>query len=1023
MKCFIALLLVSCNLISFGQETYPYNGVANKNPGHYALTNARIVVAPGEIIQKGTLEIKDGTIIQVQTGSKHAKEAVVIDMDGYTIYPGFIDLWSNYGMSGSKLKGDENDWDEDGSPQTERKSSGNRHWNESIHPETQASEILRHQPEKAEQLMQMGFTTVNAHLFDGIARGTSVTTTLRTDNQNISVLKTKASSCYSIDAKGSSQQSYPSSLMGMIALLRQTFYDAEWYGEANAKKEQNLSLEALNAQKNLPTIFEAKGHQQILRAIAISTEFDLNALILGKGDEYLVADRIKEYKSRLIVPMAFPKPIDIQDPYDGMLVPLSILKEWEMAPYNAYLLYKSGVPFAITATLNKQPKEFLSNLRKAVANGFPEQEALKALTSYPAEILGINDITGSLHSGKLANFIIVKGNIFTDNVQIHETWVQGKRSVFNPLKELNIKGTYTLNVGGRIRTLHIENDQEYVVLRDKDTTEAIVLRDERKITVAYHETDSLTAGTVRLSGMIHLDGAAWDGQGQWTDGTWVNWNAIKKAPKNATQAPKSTEKSVNSTKPKLLSNGKKNEMQDTIPVPAYTYPLGAYGLDSIPADFPILIKNVTIWTSESIGIMQGSVLIRNGKIHKIGDILDAADTKTIIIDGTGKHLTSGIIDEHSHIAADGSVNEGGQNNSAEVRLGDVIDATDINIYRQLAGGVTCAQILHGSANPIGGQSAVIKLKWGHTAEDMLLNPQPKYIKFALGENVKQSNWGDNQTVRFPQSRMGVEQVYYDAFIRAREYDEAWKRYNDAPGGKKKKTEVEKPRRDLELETLAEILRGERFITCHSYVQSEIVMLMRVADSMKFTLNTFTHILEGYKVADKMKKHGAGASTFSDWWAYKYEVKDAIPYNAAMLNKMGIVTAINSDDAEMGRRLNQEAAKAVKYGGVSEEDALKMVTLNPAKLLKIDHRTGSIKEGKDADLVLWSGHPLSIYSQAEKTIIDGRIYFDRSIDITKMARDAKEKAHLLGKMIEAKQKGAEMRPLFPDDKHYFKCSDN
>jgi imidazolonepropionase-like amidohydrolase len=735
------------------------------------------------------------------------------------------------------------------------------------------------------------------------------------------------------------------------------------------------------------------------------------------------SDLLKNEQQRLIVPMAFPKPIDIQDPYDGMLVPLSSLKEWEMAPYNAYLLHKAGVPFAITAALNRQPKEFLSNLRASVANGLPEHEALKALTLYPAEILGIQDITGSLHAGKLANFVIVKGNLFKEKIQIHETWIQGKRHDFKPLKELSINGIYTLNVAGRIRTLHILDDREFVILRDKDTTEAIVIRDERKITVSYHETDSLTAGTVRLSGMIHLDGAAWDGQGQWTDGTWINWNAIKKAPKNATQAPKNTEKTANSGNGKPMLSGKKGVSQDTIPVPAYTYPLGAYGFDSIPDDRPILIKNVTIWTSESIGILQGSVLIRNGKIHKIGNIEDAADPKTLIIDGTGKHLTAGIIDEHSHIAASGSVNEGGQNNSAEVRLGDVIDATDINIYRQLAGGVTCAQILHGSANPIGGQSAVIKLKWGHQAGDMLLNPQPKYIKFALGENVKQSNWGESQTIRFPQSRMGVEQVYYDAFISAREYDEAWKRYNEAPANKKKKAEIPMPRRDLELETLAEILRGERFITCHSYVQSEIVMLMRVADSMGFTLNTFTHILEGYKVADKMKKHGAGASSFSDWWAYKYEVKDAIPYNAAILNKMGIVTALNSDDAEMGRRLNQEAAKAVKYGGVSEEDALKMVTLNPAKLLRIDHRTGSIKEGKDADLVLWNGHPLSMYSQVEKTIIDGRIYFDREQDNANRQRDAKEKARLLGKMIEAKQNGVEMRPLFPDDKYYFKCADN
>ncbi|MCB0475876.1 MAG: amidohydrolase family protein, partial [Flavobacteriaceae bacterium] len=270
-----------------------------------------------------------------------------------------------------------------------------------------------------------------------------------------------------------------------------------------------------------------------------------------------------------------------------------------------------------------------------------------------------------------------------------------------------------------------------------------------------------------------------------------------------------------------------------------------------------------------------------------------------------------------------------------------------------------------------------------------------FIKFALGENVKQSNWGNTERIRFPQTRMGVEQVYMDYFTRAKEYDSI------------KKTG--KPyRKDLEMETLAEILNKERFITCHSYVQSEINMLMKVADKFNFTVNTFTHILEGYKVADKMKVHGAGASTFSDWWAYKYEVKDAIPYNAAILNAVGVVTAINSDDAEMSRRLNQEAAKTIKYGGVSEEDAWKMVTLNPAKLLHIDNRTGSIKVGKDADVVLWNDNPLSVYAKAEKTIVDGIIYFD--IDRDKQVREAikKERNELIKMMLQEKSKGASLQ---------------
>ena len=380
-------------------------------------------------------------------------------------------------------------------------------------------------------------------------------------------------------------------------------------------------------------------------------------------------------------------------------------------------------------------------------------------------------------------------------------------------------------------------------------------------------------------------------------------------------------------------------------------------------------------------------MIKDGKISKIGKDLNSGNA--LKIDGTGKHLTSGIIDEHSHIATI-STNESGHNSTAEVSMEDAINHEDINIYRNLAGGVTEAQILHGSANPIGGRSAIIKLKWGETSGNMIDKKAPKFIKFALGENVKQSR--SSGSSRFPQTRMGVEQVYQDYFQRAKEYDAVKK--SGAPY-----------RKDIEMDVLAEILNEERFISCHSYVQSEINMLMKVADHFDFRVNTFTHILEGYKVADKMKAHGAGGSTFSDWWAYKYEVNDAIPYNAAIMHSQGVVTAINSDDAEMSRRLNQEAAKTIKYGGVSEEDAWKFVTLNPAKLLHIDDRVGSVKVGKEADLVLWTDHPLSINTRAEKTLIEGKIYFDLERDAQMRSRIQQEKSQLINLMLAEKSKGS------------------
>lgn len=375
-----------------------------------------------------------------------------------------------------------------------------------------------------------------------------------------------------------------------------------------------------------------------------------------------------------------------------------------------------------------------------------------------------------------------------------------------------------------------------------------------------------------------------------------------------------------------------------------------------------------------------------------------------VVDATDKHLTAGIVDEHSHIAGL-SINEAGHNSSAEVRMTDVVDPKDVDIYRNLAGGVTTIQLLHGSANPIGGQSAILRLKWGEDAEGLVFQNMPKFIKFALGENVKQSNWQSYS--RFPQTRMGVEQVFMDYFQRAKEYDVLKK--------------SGKPfRYDEEMEAIAEILRGERFISCHSYVQSEINMLMKVADKFDFTVATFTHILEGYKVADKMAEHGVGGSTFSDWWAYKYEVNDAIPYNAAIMAEQGVTVAINSDDAEMSRRLNQEAAKTVKYGGMSEIEAWKTVTLNPAKLLHVDDRVGSIEVGKDADLVLWSGHPMSVYTKAEKTLIEGAVYFDLEKDKVQRAAIQEERSKLIALMLDAKAKGAKTQSPKQNQKPKYHC---
>jgi imidazolonepropionase-like amidohydrolase len=606
------------------------------------------------------------------------------------------------------------------------------------------------------------------------------------------------------------------------------------------------------------------------------------------------------------------------------------------------------------------------------------------LTSTPASLLGVSDLVGSLDAGKLANFVITNGPVFADKTVLIENWVQGEAYPIAKEQWNSLAGKYDLTLGANKATLSISGEPGgyKVQILAKDTTSVDFSQKESLINLSFSSKADKGKRT-RLTGTFA--DASFTGTGQLANGDWISWKATASAAAD-TVAKKA---------------GKK---EDKLELGSVIYPFAGYGTPKPATAETILIKNATVWTNEKAGVLKDSdVLLKNGKIAAIGKGLK--DPSARVIDGTGKHVTAGIIDEHSHIAGTGGINECSQSVTAEVRIQDVIDPDDIDIYRQLSGGVTSSHILHGSCNTIGGQTQLLKLRWGANAEGMKFANWDPFIKFALGENVKRS-WNTSNP-RFPDTRMGVEQVLMDAFTRARDYEK------QGPG----------KRIDLELETLVEILNHKRFITCHSYVQSEINAMMKVADHFGFTVNTFTHILEGYKVADIMAKHGANASTFSDWWTYKIEVTDAIPQNAYLMQKTGVNVAINSDDAEMARRLNQEAAKSVKYAGMSEEDALKMVTLNPAKMLHVADRVGSIKEGKDADIVVWSDNPLSIYAKSEQTIVDGAVVFDRAADLVRQAELKAEKQRLVQKMIGAKKGGASTRPATPSYKAENECEDD
>ena len=969
MKKLLVLLFFLKLTISHAQDYFPTDaGVKIAANTLVAFTNATIYVTPEKVLKKATLLIENGKITNVGRSVKIPKGAKVVDLSGKTVYPSFIDLYSDFGIKKPKRAGTR-------SRTTQYAASREGYyWNDHIRPDINPIKDFSFDAKKAKELLNAGFGVVNTHVQDGIIRGNGLLIALNPNASNAyRVLDTKSAQYLSFSKSALSKQAYPGSRMGAMALLRQTYNDASWYAQGNMKNK-DLALEALNNNKNLVQIFETGNLLDALRADKVGDEFGIQYTIVGSGDEFERISDVKKTNANFIIPINFSAAYDVSNPLLAQQISLRDMRKWNQEPSNLKVLSENDINFALTTRALKSVKSFHKNLQKAIKYGFDKEKALASLTTIPAAMIGNNAI-GNLKTGSHANFIVTSGDVFDAKTTIYENWVQGEKNVVNDMTIKDITGNYMLFV----------NDKNYeLVISGKAAKQTAVIKmGDKKVKSKFSYKEDWISMTLneysvftRMLGKIINTSKAMQGTAFDTQGNETSWSASLQVKKDDKKKEKKKEK---------------EEKEATIVVLPVSYPNLGFGNYKIPETETILIKNATVWTSEAAGILENTdVLLKDGKITKIGTNLKARSAREI--DGTGKHLTAGIVDEHSHIAAS-AINEGAQNSSAEVTIEDVIDPNDINIYRNLSGGTTSAQILHGSANPIGGRSAIIKLKWGENADAMIYDNSPKFIKFALGENVKQSR--SSNGTRFPQTRMGVEQLFTDYFTRAQEYEVLKKSGNPY-------------RKDDEMETLVEILNGERFISCHSYVQSEINMLLKVAEKFNFRINTFTHILEGYKVADKMAKHGVGGSTFSDWWAYKYEVNDAIPYNAAIMHNAGVTVAINSDDREMSRRLNQEAAKTIKYGGMSELEAWKTVTINPAKLLHIDDKVGSIKAGKDADVVLWSQHPMSIYAKVEKTIVDGRVLFDRNEDLKKREAIKKEKSKLITMMLNEKMKGGKTK---------------
>lgn len=984
IKKYLILTMLLCTFTFFAQEHVPKNdGVKSENTNYTAFTNAKIYVTPTEVIDNGTLLIHKGKVVATGSTVNIPANAVVIDVSGKSIYPSFIDLYSSFGVEKPKRQGGGGF----GSRQYDASREG-FYWNDHIRPEQNAVDHFKYNAKNASALRKAGFGVVNTHLQDGIMRGTGALIALTSEGgDGERVLDDRSADYLSLSKSVKSGQAYPSSVMGTFALIRQVHHDAAWYAKGGIAIKDR-SLEAFNNNKNLVKIIAAGSKLNAFRVDKIGDEFDTQYVILGGGDEYERINEIKGTNATFILPLNFPKAYDVEDTFAARVLNLSSMREWNQRPSNPKVFVENGIKFTFTTDGLKSPDMLNASIMKAIEYGLDKTKALEALTTIPAQVLEQTNKIGSLKNGVFANFLITSGELFSKGTKIHENWVKGDRNVINDMAIKDVDGNYTLTMAGNSYNISISGSaskpKAEVKSEGKKLGAKITYKDNW-INLTFTSVDTTKQEFMRFTSRVNQSDNL---SGKLID---PNGNSVFVIARKT-----SSDDSKNG------GNKKSGNSKDVKIVPV-TYPNGAYGVSQLPQQETLLFKNATVWTNESDGILKNTdVLIKDGKISKIGTDLSARNAK--VIDATGKHLTTGVIDEHSHIAA-ASINEGGQNSSAEVTIEDVIDPEDVNIYRNLAGGVTSIQILHGSANPIGGRSAIIKLKWGETADGLINKNAPKFIKFALGENVKQSR--SQSGTRFPRTRMGVEQLFVDYFTRAQEYET-------------KKKSGQAYRKDLELETLVEIMNSERFISCHSYVQSEINMMMKVAEKFGFRVNTFTHILEGYKVADIMKEHGVGASTFSDWWAYKYEVNDAIPYNASIMHNVGLTTAINSDSGEMSRRLNQEAGKTVKYGGVSEEEAWKMVTLNPAKLLHIDDRVGSIKVGKDADVVLWSDNPLSVYARAEKTIIEGATYFDIEKDKHSRLKIKKERSELMSMMMQEKNKGMKTQPIKVKEKAELHC---
>lgn len=953
-------------------RTQPVTGLRDNTTGYHALVGARVVTAPGQVLTNATVVVRNGLITAVGAGMTPPAGARVWDLKGLTVYPGFIDASADLGGDAPPQGGD----------------VGPTHWNPQVRAWFSTTSNLKDDSTRRVALRSLGFGTALAVPRQGIFRGTASVLNLGDEGVRDRVLRPDLAQSIGFQRSFALGGMYPNSAMGTIALMKQTFMDAEWYirawgayetsGRSLLPPETSEALAALGkaVQGKQPVLFETTSEEDYLRAYKLAGDYKLTPWFRGSGQEYRLIDVLKGRPQPLVVPLTFPDAPNVSSPEAASNVSLADLRHWYLAPTNPAQLAAAGVPFAITADGLSSLAEFLPNLRIAVARGLAPDKALAALTTVPATWLGIEKTHGTIAVGKAANLVITEGDLFTEESAVRDVWVKGTHYAVSRPPQVDPRGTWaitsddagtfknaTLRLEGPLN--RIRGSVELSGRRPVPLTSVRVIAETGRLEATFAGEPLGQEGAMLLSGSVR-------------DAEFFGWLSL----------PNGTDAKYRGTR----TEGYEGPARGTIAVKVpkidlpFIRPSMEFGRAAAPVQpATVLVRNATVWTQGPQGRLENAdLLVQAGKIVKVGQKL-SAPAGAVIIDATGKHVTPGLIDPHTHSGVS-AVNESGFAIVPEVQMGDVVTHNNIWFYRQLAGGLTTTMIKHGSANPIGGENVFVKTRWGSLPDEYKIVGAPRTVKFALGENPKRS------PTRYPNTRMGVQEIIRDHFLAARDYEKEWKAWE------KTKTGIP-PRKDLRMEAILDILNQKLLVSSHGYRADEFLALVRLAEEFGFRIQTLQHGVEAYKIASELKKSGVAAVVWSDWGAFKLEAYDATSYNARLLMEAGVVTSLHSDDAEISTRMNWEAGKLLR-SGVDEIMALSTVTNQSAKAIAIDSKVGSLEGGKDADFVIWNGNPLSQFTKAEQTWVDGRKYF--SLDEDKVLREdvAKQRAQLIQAVLAA-----------------------